>query len=289
MVERRTRLRTVATPLSFGPHVLAIALRATAVTFRSWALRSTHMKTAVATGQLLERSEELARIESVLAAARSGLGTFAVVEGPAGIGKTALLAAARSAATDGGMHVLRARGTELERDFAFGVVRQLFEPPLAEASELERADLLQAAAGMAAGMLGLPGTPPTERAASSGVDPSFAIFHGLYWLCANLAAVGPLCLVVDDVHCADAASLRYLAFLLTRLEELEVALVVATRPLEEGTDADLLATLTTDPSAHVVPLPQLTRAAVAELAESRLGGAPDPVFVDACLRATRGT
>src|SRR6266480_4081826 len=129
MVERRTRLRTVATPLSFGPHVLAIALRATAVTFRSWALRSTHMKTAVATGQLLERSEELARIESVLAAARSGLGTFAVVEGPAGIGKTALLAAARSAATDGGMHVLRARGTELERDFAFGVVRQLCKPP----------------------------------------------------------------------------------------------------------------------------------------------------------------
>ena len=42
------------------------------------------------------------------------------------------------------MRVLRSRGTELERDFAFGVVRQLFEPPLVEASELERADLLQA-------------------------------------------------------------------------------------------------------------------------------------------------
>jgi hypothetical protein len=33
----------------------------------------------------------------------------------------------------------------------------------------------------------------------------------------------------------------------------------------------------------------LTRAAVAELVESRLTGIPDPVFVDACLRATRGT
>ena len=54
------------------------------------------------------------------------------------------------------MRVLRSRGTELERDFAFGVVRQLLEPPLAEASELERADLLQDAAGLAAGMLGLP-------------------------------------------------------------------------------------------------------------------------------------
>ena len=247
------------------------------------------MKGARATGQLLERSEELARIESALAEARTGRGTFVVIEGPAGIGKTALLAAARTAAADGGMRVLRSRGAELERDFAFGVVRQLFEPPLAEASELERADLLQAAAGVAAGLLGLPGAPAADGPPSSGVDPSFAILHGLYWLCANLAAVGPLCVVVDDAHWADAASLRYLAFLLTRLEELDAALVVATRPREAGTDAELLATVTTDPSADVIRLPPLTRAAVAQLVESRLAGVPDPVFVDACLRATRGT
>jgi DNA-binding CsgD family transcriptional regulator len=247
------------------------------------------MKVAAATGPLLERNVELARIESALAEARSGRGTFVVVEGPAGIGKTALLAAVRTAAADGGMRVLRSRGTELERDFAFGVVRQLFEPPLAEASELERAELLEAAAGAAAGLLGLPGAPPPDSPPSSGVDPSFAVLHGLYWLCANLTAVGPLCLVVDDAHWADAASLRYLAFLLTRLEELDAALVVATRPREAGTDAELLATVTTDPSAHVIRLPPLTSAAVAQLVESRLAGVPDPVFVDACLRATRGT
>jgi DNA-binding CsgD family transcriptional regulator/tetratricopeptide (TPR) repeat protein len=247
------------------------------------------MTLAATSGQLLERSEELARIESALAAARSGRGTFVVVEGPAGIGKTALLAAARAAAADGGMRVLRSRGTELERDFAFGVVRQLFEPPLAEASELERADLLQAAAGVAAAFLGLPGAPPTSGSSASGVDPSFAILHGLYWLCANLAAVGPLCVVVDDAHLADAASLRYLAFLLTRLEELDAALVVATRPREAGTDAELLAAVTTDPAADVILLPPLTRQAVVQLVESTLAGVPDPIFVDACLRATRGT
>ncbi len=247
------------------------------------------MKEAAATGQLLERSEELARIESALAEARSGRGAFVVVEGPAGIGKTALLAAARTAAADAGMRVLRSRGTELERNFAFGVVRQLFEPPLAEASELERAELLQAAAGVAAGFLGLPGAPATESVPATGGDPSFAILHGLYWLCANLAAAGPLCVVVDDAHWADAASLRYLAFLLTRLEELHAALVMATRPREAGTDAELLATVTSDPSADVIRLPPLTSAAVAQLVESRLAGVSDPVFVDACLRATRGT
>jgi DNA-binding CsgD family transcriptional regulator/tetratricopeptide (TPR) repeat protein len=246
------------------------------------------MNVAAATGPLLERNEQLARIESALAEARAGRGTFVVVEGPAGIGKTALLAAARAAAADGGMRVLRSRGAELERDFAFGVVRQLFEPPLAEASEIERADLLEAAAGVAAGLLGLPGAPRTDGPAVSGIDPSFAVLHGLYWLCANLAAEGPLCLVVDDAHLADAASLRYLAFLLTRLEDLDAALVVATRPREAGTDAELLATVTADPSAELIHLPPLTPEAVAQLVESRLGDVPDAVFVEACLQATRG-
>jgi DNA-binding CsgD family transcriptional regulator/tetratricopeptide (TPR) repeat protein len=247
------------------------------------------MKVAAAAEPLLERDDELVRIESALAEARSGRGRFLVIEGPAGIGKTALLAAVRSAAADGGMRALRSRGAELERDFAFGVVRQLFEPPLAEASELERADLLQGAAGLAASLLGLPGAPAADAPPSSGVDPSFPILHGLYWLCANLSAVAPLCVVVDDAHWADAPSLRYLAFLLTRLDELDVALVLATRPREAGTDAEVLATVTTDPSAEVIRLPPLTRAAVAQLVESRLSGVPDPLFVEASLRATRGT
>src|SRR5215211_1625113 len=159
-----------------------------------------HMKVAAAAEPLLERNDELAQIESALAEARMGHGRFVVVEGPAGIGKTALLAAVRMAAAEGGMRVLRSRGTELERDFAFGVVRQLFEPPLAEASELERAELLVGAGGVAAHVLGLPGAAAGGGSPSSGVDPAFAIVHGLYWLCANLAAAGPLCLVVDDAH-----------------------------------------------------------------------------------------
>ena len=239
-------------------------------------------------GGLLERSAQLERIEAALTGARAGHGAFVVLEGPAGIGKTALLTAARAAAADGGMRVLRARGTELERDFPFGVVRQLFETPLVDATVPERGDLLDPAAGAAAAILGFPGVRPDDGPPWSGVDPSFAVLHGLYWLCANLAATRPLCVVVDDAHLADAASLRYLAFLLTRLEELSAALILATRP-QEGTDAELLLTLTTDASANVILVPPLTRTAVAKLVESRLGGASDLAFIDACLHATRGT
>jgi predicted ATPase len=104
----------------------------------------------------------------------------------------------------------------------------------------------------------------------------------------NLAGSGPLCVVVDDAHWADAASLRYLGFLLTRLEELNVALVAATRPSEEGTYAELLTTVTTDPSADVIRLAPLTKGAVVQLLEAGLGRPPDPVVVDTCLRVTRG-
>ena len=172
--------------------------------------------------ELLDRDEELGQIEAVLAEAALGRGRLTVVEGPAGIGKTALLAAARTAASASGMRVLRSRAHELEREFPFGVVRQLFEPLLAEATEEERAFLLQGAAGVAASMLALPGAPAPASPSPTDADPVFAILHGLYWLCVNAAVDGPLCLFVDDAQCADGPSLRYLAVLLkTRLRRAE--------------------------------------------------------------------
>jgi DNA-binding CsgD family transcriptional regulator/tetratricopeptide (TPR) repeat protein len=238
---------------------------------------------------LLERGEELAQIASALADARAGRGRFIVVEGPPGIGKTAVLSAARREAAAGAMRVLRSRGTELEREFAFGVVRQLFEPVLADASHAEQAQLLQGAAAGAAGLFGTAETLASEALPRFEIDPSFAILHGLYWLCSNLAAVGPLCIVVDDAHWADVPSLRYLAFLLTRLDELPVALIVAVRARDLGGEAELIATVAADPNAEIVRLPPLTDAAVADFVESSLGGRPDALFVNACVRATRGT
>ncbi len=73
---------------------------------------------------LLERDGDLALLGALLAAAQAGEGRLVVIEGPAGIGKTRLLDEARAAADGLGLAVLHARGGE-ERDFGFGVVRQL--------------------------------------------------------------------------------------------------------------------------------------------------------------------
>ncbi len=207
---------------------------------------------------LLERGDELARIEAALRRGAEGRGGFVMVEGTAGIGKTAVLRAACDRASALGMRVLRSRGAELEREFAFGVVRQMLEPTLAEAAEEERGDLLDGAAGLAAERLGLPGASPGEGDAIVGPEPPFVVLHGLYWLIANLAAGSPVCLVVDDAHWADAASLRFVAFLLTRLEGLAVAVVIATRPSERGADPGFVATLAADSGAEVVRLGPLT-------------------------------
>ncbi|MCU1451301.1 MAG: transcriptional regulator, LuxR family [Acidimicrobiales bacterium] len=239
---------------------------------------------------LLERDRELERIRQFLQRARQGHGSALVVEGPAGIGKTVLLAAARDAAEGEGFRVLRARGAELEREFAFGVVRQLVEAVVAEASEQERAWLLDGPPGVAARLLGLPGLGDGVLGGTPvAPDPSFAVLHGLYWLCANLAADRPLALVVDDAHWADGASLRFLAFLLPRLEELHAAVLLAARPAEAGESEGLLAALMMDPATEVVTVEPLTTEGVARLVAAGLGVEPEPQFAAACWEATGGT
>ena len=91
---------------------------------------------------LLERDAELARLSALLEQAHAGSGAVVTISGPAGIGKTQLLAAVHRLAGDRGFRSLRARGRELEADMAFSVVRQLLEQPVLSASAAERRRLL---------------------------------------------------------------------------------------------------------------------------------------------------
>jgi predicted ATPase len=89
--------------------------------------------------QLVERDRELAAIDKALAAARDGTGEAILVEGEAGIGKTALLGTAARIARESEMTVLTARATPIEEGVAYGVARQLFLPLLLEAADREAA------------------------------------------------------------------------------------------------------------------------------------------------------
>jgi DNA-binding CsgD family transcriptional regulator len=235
---------------------------------------------------LLERERELAELDAMVAAARAGHGCFAAIEAAAGLGKTRLLQAARETAHDASVRVLSARATELERNFPFALVRQLFEPLLLALDPSARDALFEGAAGAARGALGLNGDAPTT-ASGGGAPDTFAVLHGLYWLTAELADQQPLLLAIDDAHWADAASLDYVGFLLPRLEELPVLLAVTCRPDEAGAESSLARIATDGLARRLTPLP-LSRAAAAMLLTAELDEEPEHAFSATCHEVSGG-
>src|SRR4051812_12637511 len=72
---------------------------------------------------LIERDEDRARMRQAIRDALAGEGSLVFVQGPAGIGKTHLIAACAEDARASEMTVLTARCSELESDFTHGVAR----------------------------------------------------------------------------------------------------------------------------------------------------------------------
>jgi DNA-binding CsgD family transcriptional regulator len=233
---------------------------------------------------LLEREVQVAALQALADAARSGGGRLVVVEGTAGIGKTRLLAEGRAIAGSAGMRVLAARGGEFEGEFAYGIVRQLFEPLLAAAAADLRAELLSGPAALIGPLVGA--SPP---AGAQHAESAFAVVHGLYWLAANVALQRPTLLAIDDLHWADTPSLRWLLYLTRRLEGVPLLVVAGTRPPEgEGHDPVLVAELIADPEVAAIHPEPLGRASIAVLARELHGLEPDEAFCAALQTATGG-
>src|ERR687891_1008652 len=221
---------------------------------------------------LLEREVELEAVAAMIDLS-SDKGQLLVIEGPPGIGKTSLLVEARALAREAGLEVLSARGSELEREFSYGVVRQLFESCLGRLPEEEQADVLAGAASLASPLF-----DPVQLTAEPATDVSLATLHGLYWLTANVAARRPLLLAIDDLHWCDAASLRWLAYLVARMEDLPLALVAALRPAEPGTDPLILGQIVSDPLAKVIQPAELTSEATGRLIRAMLSPEAEESF-----------
>lgn len=231
---------------------------------------------------LLEREGVLAELGAALSGARRGNGRVVLMQGPAGIGKTRLLAESRDRAQGLGLRVLSARGGPLERTYGFGIVRQLLETVVVHASAECRAELLSGAAALAVPVLSAAAVPP------EGTDATHGSLHGLYWLVANLAERSPLLLAVDDVHWADEPSLRFLLYLARRLEGLPVALVLALRTGEASAEPELLRALRVESRPPVIEPRALSPEATMTLAAARLGRAVPEALGHACHVATRG-
>src|SRR5712675_1647356 len=165
-------------------------------------------------GEVLhDRRVERDVLERLLEAVRGGQSRVLVASGEAGVGKTALLAAAISSAS--GFRVMRAVGVESEMELAFAALQQLCAPML------DRLDLLPAPQQDALGVaFGLRAGDPPDR---------FLVGLAVLSLLAEVAGERPLVCVVDDAQWLDQASAQALAFAARRLLAEPVAVIFAAR------------------------------------------------------------
>lgn len=229
--------------------------------------------------ELAERSEALDQVEAALDRALKGSGACVLIEGPAGVGKSAVLDASRELARWRAMRDLSARGDDLERGFSFGAVLQLFGSPLA-AGDAEREALLAGAAGHARALFGGDGL-------TAAPEDLFPLLHGLHWLSANLADRASLLLALDDLHWFDEPSVRFALYLLQRLDELPIAVVATARSGEGGANERLIRRLAGHAATAAVELDPLSRRGVAQVVRRDRPGASD-TLCDACAAATGG-
>ena len=228
---------------------------------------------------LVDRATEMSVLRCAVDKVTAGDSACVLIEGPAGIGKTRLLAEASRTAATAGLRVLTARGSSLEQSFGFGVVRQLFERSMSEAGQR---DLLLggAASGAAAVFDDVGDVVPVQHG-------SFAVLHALYWLAVNASSQSPTAICVDDVQWCDTASLRFLAYLVKRLDGLPLLVLCTHRSDEHQPDDALLAELALDPSVTVLRPAPLSVQAAGMLVRERLGEGAE-AFVAACHRMTSG-
>jgi DNA-binding CsgD family transcriptional regulator/tetratricopeptide (TPR) repeat protein len=239
---------------------------------------------------LLEREGELATLRAALGDAAASVGRAVLVCGPPGIGKTALLCAAKRLARAQGLAVLAARASELEGHFPYGVVRQLFEPALRQVAASEQEGLFLGPARMALPVLGVPKPGPAGTGQPQPAKPHTALArsYGLYWLAVNLSQRCPQLVLVDDLQWADRASARFLLFLLRRLEGLPIALVAAARTDDRGNAVGAASELAGEPLWTTLWPASFSEQAVARIVASGLGRTPGHAFALACRDVTGG-
>lgn len=209
------------------------------------------------------RAQERTQFSARLAAAVDGHGSFVLVEGEAGIGKTTLIASLRHDAAQRGFGI----GIGAAVPFADG--RPM--GPLSDALAIDE-----------------PGDPRRRAVAEllHGVATSspdhgsvlYPLHDALLALVEELAADRPQLLVLEDLHWADSATVTALWVLLRRLPRLPVLVVGTCRPWPVSPELAALRTRFDDVSQSVMRLGPLDDEAVEHVVRQRLGQRPGPLL-----------
>lgn len=230
-------------------------------------------------GVLYEREREIALLEQALIDAKADESRLVLIEGQAGIGKSRLLLEMRRMAEAAGFAIVTARGYEFERDYAFGMLRQLISNAQRDEGEGEVSSNADAADELMAAFGGDSG-----EAANT-----FSIFEGCYWATVRAAETTPILIAVDDLHWCDRPSLEYLAYLSRRIESLPIVIAATVRPADGTSSSAAVRELMSDPERlSISPRPLGDAAAAAMVSERLAAQDPAPDFVTELVELTGG-
>lgn len=162
------------------------------------------------------RESELQGLARLVAGARIGNSGVVLVRGEPGVGKTAVLEHVVSTLT--GFRVLRAGGSETEREVPFAGLLQLLRPALDLLDEIPAPQ----AAALASALALRPG----------GARDRFSVGAATLSLLCRYAEQGPVAVVVDDLQVLDAPSGEALVFAARRLQADPVLVLLAARTPE---------------------------------------------------------
>ncbi len=232
---------------------------------------------------LLERDRAFAAIADVLGAAGAGAGSALLVSGHPGMGKTRLYEATLDEARRRDLLVLRASGSELEQNLAFGLAAQLLRSLLGQLPDPQRTRLLEQAPSRVRTLEGI-----GEQDAEPDGSEDLAVSHGLFALIAGAAESTPAAIAIDDLHWCDFASLEFVLYLLHRLDELPAAVVLTSRVPTRDDGAAMLDEISVHPRLETVELTPLGLTAVDELVRTHLGKRADAALVAVCAEVTAG-
>jgi DNA-binding SARP family transcriptional activator len=229
-----------------------------------------------------------------------GNGHVVIIEGEAGIGKTRLAEEFLAHIQARSAPVIAARCYEDEMHIAYGPVAAGLRTAIAQKDNLYRLEKIPSPWLIEASRLlpelmalhpGLPAAPPLD---SPGAQSRF--FEGLRQVLLSICnpdAKHPGVIFFDDLHWADGASLDLLAYLLRRLREQPLFLILTWRSKRAANDHRLYRLLTeAQRSIHttVISLSRLNQSTVQELVRhvSPAGKTPPQGLVERLYSETEG-